>query len=163
MQKNRGTEASNRLKITERRLTGWREVCSYMVFLGKKMSFLFHASGTWVLICGSHMLQMLPFLLWSDHHDKGTACSINRQSDWFHILLWFSNCLPGVTPRSMSDSIHRVHGRSTLSSGRWQSGSLNSAQSSFKDFCPIREIEPEPITRGIKGNGFKQPSAHTYC
>lgn len=50
----------------------------YGIFGKKKTSFLFHASRPWVLICGSHMLQMLPSLLWSDHHDKGTACSINR-------------------------------------------------------------------------------------
>lgn len=67
--------------VIRTRLTGRREVCIYMVYLEEKMSFLLHAARTRVLICGTHMLQMLLFLLWSDHHDKGPACSINRESD----------------------------------------------------------------------------------
>lgn len=121
------------------------------------MSFLFHAARTWVLICGSHMLQMLPFPLWSDHHDKGTACSINRSLDWFHILLWFSDRSPGATSRSMSDSIHLRAQTPPPAPGRWQSHSLNSAQRSFKDVCPSRDIEPEPITQPSKGMDLTSP------
>lgn len=117
----------------------------YGIF-GRKMSFLLHAARTRVLICGTHMLQMLLFLLWSDHHDKGPACSINRESDWFHILLWFSDRLPGATSRSMSDSIHPSYTDThPPSPGRWQSSSLNSAQRSFKDFVLSEKLNQSPL------------------
>lgn len=149
--------------VIRTRLTGRREVCIYMVYLEEKMSFLLHAARTRVLICGTHMLQMLLFLLWSDHHDKGPACSINRESDWFHILLWFSDRLPGATSRSMSDSIHPSYTDTPPLSWKMTIKLIKFSTEELQRCLSYQRNWTRARYPGIKGNGFNQPSAHTYC